>query len=308
MKEKKVPKVVKAEKQPKAKDRSGDPKIEDEKPAGGRNHPAGFYFCSMAQFIQQKLGIGWIQFDIAWHNPEENQSKIEKLLPLFPGDLDMLFLPEMFTTGFSMDPAACAQSMTGRTVQWMYALASELEILVGGSAVIRAGDGFVNRFLLAFPDGRLEYYDKRHLFNHAGEGDHYKPGDSRKVVSYKGWRIMPQICYDLRFPVWSRNNLGYDMLVYVANWPKTRVHHWDRLLLARAIENQSYALGVNRIGKDANRLEYTGHSGLASFDGQWITHAGAEESVFWAYLDHDRLSDYRDTFAFLRDQDTFLIQ
>lgn len=262
----------------------------------------------MAENIQQKLGIGWVQFDIAWHKPEENQSKIEKMLPGLPADLDMLFLPEMFSTGFTMDPPACAQTMTGSTVRWMQAMASELEILVGGSVVIRVQDGFANRFLLAYPDGDLVYYDKRHLFNHAGEGNHYKPGVSRKVFSYKGWRIMPQVCYDLRFPVWSRNDLAYDLLVYVANWPRPRIHHWDRLLQARAIENQCYALGVNRKGFDHNGLEYTGHSGLVSFEGQWITHAADEESVFWAYLDHSRLLAYRTEFAFLRDRDTFHVQ
>lgn len=262
----------------------------------------------MAGTAKQQLLTGWIQMDIAWHDPRQNREKIEDFASQLPADLDILFLPEMFTTGFTMEPGTCFEQMDGKTFQWMHRLAARLDAVVAGSIVIGESGQYFNRFLAVFPDGHTESYNKRHLFNHAGEGAHYMPGQERKTFTWRGWRIMPQICYDLRFPVWSRNDIDYDLLVYVANWPAPRIHHWDQLLLARAIENQSYGLGVNRVGQDAHGLIYPGHSGMVSFDGTWMVHTVENEGAFWTRLDREKLIAYRSAFAFLEDRDTFSIQ
>jgi predicted amidohydrolase len=258
--------------------------------------------------IQPTLSVAYLQLDIAWHNPKANRQRIDQLTASLPMSVDLLFLPEMFTTGFTMEPKEVGEPMQGDSVQWMKDFARRKDILLGGSVVIKEGDHFVNRFLFVFPGGQLEYYDKRHLFNHAGEGDHYFPGQIRKIITWKGWRIMPMVCYDLRFPVWSRNNLDYDMLVYVANWPEPRIHHWDQLLLARAIENQCYTLGVNRTGVDGYDMTYIGHSRMVSFDGSLLQQADHLEGVYYAELDLEKMKAYRNTFSFLKDGDTFQIQ
>jgi predicted amidohydrolase len=258
--------------------------------------------------IQPTLSVAYLQLDIVWHNPKANRQRIDQLTASLPKSVELLFLPEMFTTGFTMEPEEVGEPMQGDTIQWMKVFARQKDILLGGSLVIKEGDHFVNRFLFAFPDGQVEYYDKRHLFNHAGEGDHYFPGQNRKIITYKGWRLMPMVCYDLRFPVWSRNNLDYDMLVYVANWPEPRIHHWDQLLLARAIENQCYTLGVNRTGVDGYDMTYIGHSCMAGFDGSLLQQADHLEGLYYAELDLEKMKTYRNTFSFLKDGDTFQIQ
>lgn len=255
--------------------------------------------------IQPTLSVAYLQLDIIWHDPEANRRRIDQLTASLPETIDVLFLPEMFTSGFTMEPDEVGELMIGDSVRWMKHFAQHKNVLLGGSLVIKSGDHFVNRFIFAFPDGRVEYYDKRHLFNHAGEGDHYVPGEIRKLISFKGWRIMPMVCYDLRFPVWSRNNLDYDMLVYVANWPEPRIHHWDHLLLARAIENQCYTLGVNRTGVDGYEMTYIGHSGIVSFDGSWLQQADHAEGLYSTKLDLEKMKAYRNTFRFLKDSDTF---
>lgn len=260
------------------------------------------------QTDQSKLCIGWVQLDIQWHAPEMNRERVIHLFAQSGQHPDILFLPEMFTTGFTMNPEMVAEQMDGETTQWMLELAHAESMVVAGSIVISQDNTFRNRFVFAFPDGHLSFYDKRHLFNHAGEGESYTEGSDRVLIDYCGWKIMPQVCYDLRFPVWSRNDLNYDLLVYVANWPEPRVKHWDALLVARAIENQSYTLGLNRIGQDDSGLNYIGHSRMIAYDGTTLQQSPSEEGVMVCEINRDEMHQYRDRFRFLHDQDRFLIR
>ncbi|NEW80406.1 MAG: amidohydrolase, partial [Gelidibacter sp.] len=208
----------------------------------------------------QNLKIAMLQAELVWHNVELNRKNFLEKINQIKEQVDLIILPEMFTTGFSMHPQKIGDTMNGETVNWMRKIASEKDTAIAGSVIIFENNNFYNRFLFVHPSGEINFYDKRHLFTLAGEDKVYESGKEKLIVNYKGWKICPLVCYDLRFPVWARNVEDYDLLIYVANWPKIRIAAWDTLLKARAIENMCYTVGVNRVGVDANNYEYNGHS------------------------------------------------
>lgn len=247
-----------------------------------------------------------LQHDIMWENPGQNMSGILRFLnELEIQKNSLLVLPEMFVTGFSMNAAGIAQTMDGEVVNWMKDVASRFQVLLAGSVAVKDSGNFYNRFLWVFPDGSLQYYDKKHLFSPGGENDIYTAGNERKIINYQGFRILPQICYDLRFPVWSRNKNDYDVLVYAANWPTARENAWNSLLVARAIENQAYVLGVNRIGS-GNNIPCCGNSQIIDFKGDIIEKADKDNTeTLFAQLNLHELKLYREKLAFWKDADNF---
>ncbi len=225
---------------------------------------------------------------------------------------EIVVLPEMFSTGFSMRPEMLAETMDGPSVQWMKQIAAKKKVVLAGSLIIQDGDQFYNRLLWVLPNGTLGYYDKRHRFAFAGEDQHYAAGNKRLIAQVKGWRINLQICYDLRFPVWARqqsNEEGpeFDAIIYVANWPERRSHAWKTLLTARAIENQSFVLGVNRVGNDANNIYHSGNSMVVDPLGEVLYHKEHDEDIFTITLQKNAVDDVRTKFPFWKDADTFLI-
>ena len=253
----------------------------------------------------QDLRLALLQSELAWHDPAANRAHFERQLAEV-GAVDLIILPEMFTTGFSMDSATLAEPTDGPTSAWMRAQAQRSGAVVTGSLIVQDEHGqYRNRLLWATPDGELLHYDKRHLFRMAGEHEHYAPGAERRLVTLKGWRIRPLVCYDLRFPVWSRAQDDTDLLLYVANWPAPRRGHWNRLLPARAIENLCYVAAVNRIGSDGNGHPYAGDSQVLDFQGEPLVEAGAAAGIFRATLSATELAAYRQRFPAQRDADAF---
>ncbi|MDX1830018.1 MAG: amidohydrolase [Lutibacter sp.] len=257
----------------------------------------------------QNLKVAFIQSNLIWHNAEENRKKFTQKINLISEKVDLIILPEMFTTGFSMQPENISETMQGETVQWMKKFASLKNTVITGSIIIKENEAYFNRLLFVHPSGEVEIYNKRHLFSLAGEDKVYKAGTEKKIFNVKGWKICPQICYDLRFPVFARNTENYDLLFYVANWPKQRINAWDALLKARAIENMSYVVGVNRVGKDANNFEYNGHSAAYDCLGEEIskTKLGEEDTVILT-LDKNYMDEVRNKLNFLKDKDSFEIK
>ena len=253
------------------------------------------------------MKVAIIQSALVWENPQANRENFEEKINSIEGEVNLIVLPEMFTTGFTMNPAATAETMTGETVVWMQTLAKANNCAITGSVVIEDEGVFYNRLLFVFPSGELQHYNKRHLFTLAGEEKQYAKGGEKLIVNYMGWRIAPLICYDLRFPVFSRNNSDYDLLLYVANWPSKRLHAWNSLLAARAIENMSYTIGVNRIGLDGNNHDYSGQSQVLDALGYTVANAAAQETVIIVDLDKKALDDARQRFNFLNDRDAFTI-
>lgn len=264
----------------------------------------------------ESLIITMIQSNLIWEDKTANLSNFEKKIKGHNSKMEVVILPEMFSTGFSMKPSLHAESMDGESVQWMKRVAAENRIIIAGSLIIKEGNDYFNRFVWMLPNGDLGYYDKRHLFAYAGEDEQYKSGSKRLIASVKGWKINLQVCYDLRFPVWARQVVPitenesypeYDVLVYVANWPEKRVHAWKTLLQARAIENQCYVVGVNRVGSDANGNHYTGDSMVVDALGKPLVHAGENEGLFTCVLKWDELQQVREKLPFLKDADPFII-
>jgi predicted amidohydrolase len=256
--------------------------------------------------MMQDLKVALIQTEIIWHNAEKNLMRYSQKIEAISEEIDLLILPEMFTTGFSMEPFDIAESMTGRTLNWMQEIASKKNTAVCGSIIVKENENYFNRLLFVHPTGQFDYYDKKHLFTLAGEHHKYTAGNKRLIVSYKGWKICPLVCYDLRFPVWSRNTEAYDLLLFVANWPAPRIGAWDTLLKARAIENMSYCIGVNRVGTDANNLNYSGHSSGFDYFGEPIASlAKNEEGIALVSLDKNELLKVREKLNFLKDRDAF---
>ncbi|MEZ4984663.1 MAG: amidohydrolase [Saprospiraceae bacterium] len=254
------------------------------------------------------LRLTLVQTDIVWQSPVQNKQRIASLLANIVGTTDVIVLPEMFTTGFTMQPEQWSESTEGPTWQWMKALAVEKQAAVVGSVAIEEDGSYYNRLYWVMPDGTTYTYDKRHLFTLAGEHLHYCAGTDRLVVDFKGWRIMPLVCYDIRFPVWSRNNSGYDLLLYIANFPDRRGHAWRSLLMARAIENVAYTVGLNRVGMDGNGVYHAGDSMLIGFDGRIHAHLPAREWVEQVTITKQPLLDFRDRMSFLNDSDEFTIK
>ena len=251
------------------------------------------------------MKIALIQIPLVWEDPKSNRASIEQKINAIESETDLIVLPEMFTTGFTMQPERVAETMGGETIQWMQSLAKAKNAAITGSLIIVEEGKYFNRLVFVFPTGEIQEYDKRHLFTLAGEDGFFTAGTSKVLIEYKGWKICPLICYDLRFPVFSRNTENYDLLIYVANWPKTRVNAWDTLLQARAIENMSYTIGVNRLGVDDNNLEYVGNSQVADYLGNPVIEPQTTEGVFIAELDKHSLHETRKKLNFLKDQDLF---
>ncbi len=254
------------------------------------------------------LKISMVQAELAWENPTANQDHFDRVLAKIGGTTDLVVLPEMFTTGFTMAGNDVAETMDGVSVAWLKNKAAALEAHVTGSLVIHDNGQVFNRLVLATPEGSLYWYDKRHLFRMSGEHKVYGAGLERLTVSIGAWRICPFICYDLRFPVWTRNvEKSYDVAVFVANWPAARAAHWRALLKARAIENQAYVLGVNRVGRDGNGQAYAGDSMALDFQGQVIFDARDRPLVHTVTLDKNALENYRREFPAWRDADAWAL-
>lgn len=253
----------------------------------------------------ENLKITLIQPDIIWENPKANLDKYEKLISTIE-TTDVVVLPEMFTTGFSMESQKLKESMNGISVGWMKRIAAEKNVAVVGSVIIEENEQIYNRAVWVYPDGNYAFYDKRHLFTMGHEAEHYSQGKHKTIVEYQGWKFCPLICYDLRFPVWSRNTENYDVLIFMANWPSPRHHVWKNLLAARAIENQSYCVGVNRVGSDGVGLTYLGNSAMVDARGNIEMMSEAEE-VRTFEISRTELHKFRKSFPLLDDKDNFNI-
>ena len=257
--------------------------------------------------MPNKLNIVGIQADLFWGNPTKNLAFFEEKINTLPAkDIDLIILPEMFTSGFTMHPKNVAEKMNGHTVLWMQKMARKQKVALVGSIVIQENENYYNRLLFVHPSEKIEWYDKKHSFTLAGEDTVYTAGSKKLIVNFKGWKICPLICYDLRFPVWSRNTENYDVLIYIANWPITRIKAWKTLLKARAIENMSYTIGINRVGKDANSYEYSGNSKIVNFLGEKISALKKnEKGILIATLVKTTQNTFRKKLGFLQDKDPF---
>jgi predicted amidohydrolase len=259
------------------------------------------------------LTITTIQSNLLWEEKSANLDMLERKISDNNEKTEIVILPEMFSTGFSMQPERLAETMEGETMQWMKRVSRENGIIITGSIIIEEGDRYFNRLVWMLPNGQYGQYDKRHLFAYAEEDKHYSPGNKRLIASVKGWKINLQVCYDLRFPVWARQQVNedgseYDVLIYVANWPERRNHAWKTLLCARAIENQCYVVGVNRVGSDGNNIYHSGNSLVIDPQGQVLYHMADEEDVFTITLQKEKLNEVREKFPFWRDSDSFKIE
>jgi predicted amidohydrolase len=251
------------------------------------------------------MKIAVIQIPLVWEDAKSNWEYIEQKINTLEVGTDLIVLPEMFTTGFTMSPERVAETMQGDTVVWMQSLAKAKNCAITGSLVIIEDGKFYNRLLFVFPSGAIQHYNKRHLFSLAGEDKSYTKGTQKLIIEYKGWKICPLICYDLRFPVFARNVEQYDLLLYVANWPTIRMQAWDTLLKARAVENMSYVIGCNRVGQDEKEYDYSGHSQVVDFLGNYRIAPQEAEGVFYAQLEKETLLQTRTKLGFLNDQDAF---
>ncbi|MFK8058926.1 MAG: nitrilase family protein [Polaribacter sp.] len=265
--------------------------------------------------MQNELNVVGIQADLVWENPTKNLAFFEEKINTLSKNTDLVILPEMFTTGFTMHPENIAEKIDGKAVSWMQKMAKENDIAIVGSLVIESSFNcakddikYYNRLVFVHPSGELETYDKRHSFTLAREDKVYTSGTEKLIVNYKGWKICPLICYDLRFPVWARNSENYDLLIYMANWPVARIKAWDTLLKARAIENMSYTIGVNRTGKDANNYEYSGNSLVVDFLGNELANLEKNKiGIVKATLVKTNQEKVRKKLGFLSDMDSFSV-
>lgn len=258
------------------------------------------------------ISITTIQTNLVWENIATNLHILEEKINAIDTKTEIIILPEMFSTGFSMQPHLFAETMEGNTIQWMKRISAEKKIILTGSLIIKENYQYYNRLVWMLPNGQYGVYDKRHLFAFAGEDAHYSAGIKRLIASVKGWRINLQVCYDLRFPVWARQQSQaevpeYDILIYVANWPEKRSHAWKTLLQARAIENQCYVIGVNRVGNDGNNIYHSGDSMVINPVGEIVYHKADVEDIHTIKLDKEVLSEIRERFPFWKDGDGFMI-
>lgn len=264
-----------------------------------------------------KLIITTIQTDLHWENKTANLDMLRTKIMGIKEKTNIVVLPEMFSTGFTMKPELLAEKMDGETIAWMRNIAREKGIILAGSLSIEEEGEYYNRFIWMLPNGQHGYYDKRHCFSLGGEDLHYAPGNKRTIASVGGWKINLQICYDLRFPVWARQQTSadpekdpapeYDVLINVANWPERRIHHWKTLLQARAIENQCFVVGVNRVGNDGNGLYHSGDSMVIDPLGQILYHQSKEEDIHTTILEKSQLDEVRTRLPFWKDGDQFLL-
>jgi omega-amidase len=271
-------------------------------------------------FFMPDLRISLLQTTLHWEDKKANLAMLEEKIAALPDNPELIILPEMFSTGFSMNVESLAETMTGPTIEWMRTTAAGKAAIITGSIIINENSDelpvFYNRLIWMLPTGDFGFYDKRHLFAYGKEDKHFNPGKKRLIASVNKWKVNLLICYDLRFPVWSRQSntsdsrseSEYDLLIVVANWPSVRSHAWRTLLQARAIENQCYVIGVNRIGKDGNGLEYAGESMIVGPLGDTVKLLSGEEDAISHILDRNKLEEVRQKFPFLRDADKFFIQ
>lgn len=258
------------------------------------------------------LTITGIQSSLHWEDKTANRTMFEEKINRIAGSTEIVILPETFNTGFSMKPKELAESMDGETVQWMKRIASEKKIILTGSILVKEEEKYFNRLIWMLPNGQYGQYDKRHLFNYGGEGEQFTQGTKRLIGSVKGWKINLLVCYDLRFPVWSRqqimeNKPEYDVSIYVANWPEKRNHAWKTFLQARAIENQCYVVGVNRVGHDGNDIYHSGDSMVVDPMGEVLYTKAHEEDIFTMTLERSKLDEIRNKLPFWKDGDNFTI-
>ncbi|WP_435357247.1 amidohydrolase [Emticicia sp. SJ17W-69] len=254
------------------------------------------------------LKITLIQTNLHWEEPTANLAMLEEKIFGISEATDLIILPEMFNSGFTMNASKVAEPMNLTTTRWMKQMAAQTGAVVTGSFIVKEGENYYNRLLWVEPKGEIDFYDKRHLFRMAKENDVFSEGKKRLIKTIKGWKVCPLICYDLRFPVWSRNvHLDYDLLIYVANWPKVRMYPWDSLLVARAIENQSYVVGVNRVGEDGNGFPHSGNSAIIDFTGKVLDRAIDNETILSYTLEKTPLDEFRQKFPAYLDADGFVL-
>ncbi len=266
------------------------------------------------------LSVSIIQTNLHWEDKPANLKMLEEKINSINEKTEVVVLPEMFSTGFSMQAKLLAEKMDGESVRWMKKISASKKIILTGSVIVEDDGNYYNRLIWMLPNGQYGYYDKRHLFAYAGEGDEYTAGSKRLIASVKGWKINLLVCYDLRFPVWSRQTpplreergpggeVEFDLLIYVANWPERRNHAWKTLLQARAIENQSYVIGVNRVGKDGKDIYYSGDSMVVDAMGEVLYTKAHDEVIFTITLQKDTLEEIRSKLPFLKDSDDFFIE
>ena len=261
--------------------------------------------------IADQLKLSLVQSNLHWEDKKKNLEMFSKKLSEIK-KTDLIILPEMFTTGFSNNTINLAESMNGETHNWLLQTSKEKDAVVCGSAIIEENGKYFNRFFWVQPDGITHHYDKKHLFAMAHEDEYFSAGTEKKIIQYKGWKINLQVCYDLRFPIWSRRKEdkqnNYDLLIYVASWPVARVHAWSTLLKARAIENMSYCVGVNRVGIDGKGFEYSGASVVVNYLGEELVASSAgKEEIISCSVDYQHLTKVREKLPFHKDQDQFNI-
>ena len=259
------------------------------------------------------LTVTLIQTNLFWEDKKANLEMLQKKIESIKDKTEVVILPEMFSTGFSMNPKKLAEEMHGETISWMKKIAAENKIILTGSVIIKEQEKYFNRLIWMQPNGVYGYYDKRHLFAFADEHSHYTAGNKKLIASVKGWKINLQVCYDLRFPVWARQSPfeeenKYDLLINVANWPQKRDLAWKTLLRARAIENQCYVIGVNRTGEDGNKIGYSGDSTIIGPAGEIVYDKNSDEDIFTYTLQREKISETRSHFPFLKDADSFIIK
>jgi len=253
------------------------------------------------------LHTALLQTNLHWQDPAKNQAVFEQLISGLPASINLIVLPEMWATGFTMTPHEVAEPMNGSSILWMQYMAKQHNAAVCGSLAIKENNAFYNRFVFAHPNGHLDTYDKAHPYTPSGEARIYNAGTGSRLIEYAEFRIRPLVCYDLRFPVFARNTDNYDLLICVANWPAPRIQAWNTLLRARAIENMAFSIGVNRTGKDAYRLQYPGASAAYNALGDELTFAQESSSIALVTFDKDALHKLRKKLPFLEDRDTFTL-
>ncbi len=259
--------------------------------------------------MTKNISVSLIQANIVWENKSKNLDYFSREINSLKNSSDLIILPEMFNSGFSLNPEKNHETQNGETIKWIIKEATEKKVAIAGSLIIKENNNFYNRLVFVYPNGDIRFYNKRHLFRMAGEHNYYTAGEKKVVIEYLGWKIILLVCYDLRFPVWSRNiDNQYDMMIYVANWPHSRIEQWETLLTARAIENQAYVVGVNRVGTDGNNFYYSGSSKIITPKGENLINTKKDEvTCKTAELDYKKLSKYRENFPVSSDADKFSI-
>jgi omega-amidase len=252
--------------------------------------------------MQNELNIALIQTDLVWKDRKTNLSNIEKIFSSIKEDIDIIILPEMFTTAFCVDDVRLAEDINGGTTSWMQRMAKEKNAAICGSILYKEDSHYYNRFLFVEPNGKIYFYNKHHLFSLVNEHQYLTKGNYKLVISFRGWKIQPFICYDIRFPAWCQNDDNADVQIYVANWPAKRIHHWKLLLQARATENQCYVAGVNRIGTDFYGNAHNGQSAVIDYSGKEICHLAGENGIEVVKLSKDNLENHKERYPFWKDR------